>query len=384
MPWRPGGGALDPRPLPFCPGCAPPSRRIHSPRISNGRIDLTEAEGWRSARGGDRSLRRAALLPPRRVRRLVEGWRERISSCPRALKPRSITSMMSIDEAMLARALESRRSPRNGSIARASRRSCSRRIRVVAGPPNVGKSSLINAFSRSERAIVTDIAGTTRDVIEIPLAIAGVPFVLVDTAGLRDSEDPIERIGVERAGSQAERSDILLWLGDPDDAPQHRQLLLIHPRADVSGREAPPKGALATSATTGEGLDRLTQALLDLAETILPGEGQLALNHRQATEIAAAFEALAESDSTDIVILADSLRRSREALDRITGRSGIDDMLDALFGRFCPGNDFHVKHLQFWACLGYGETCLTLWSLVADMRAPKRRLRRRVVALASG
>ena len=91
------------------------------------------------------------------------------------------------------------------------------------------------------------------------------------------------------------------------------------------------------SAVTGVGLDQLTQMLLDRAGTILPGEGELAFNQRQATEIAAAFAALGEPQASDIVILADSLRRAREALDRITGRAGIDDMLDALFGRFCLG-----------------------------------------------
>ena len=88
---------------------------------------------------------------------------------------------------------------------------------------------------------------------------------------------------------------------------------------------------------TGEGVERLTQMLLDRAAAILPGESQLALNQRQATEIAIASLALENSVPGDIVILADSLRRAREALDRVTGRAGIDDMLDALFGRFCLG-----------------------------------------------
>jgi len=312
--------------------------------FSNGRIDLTEAEGLADLLEAEtESQRRAALLRAEGgVRRLVEGWRTRLVT----LSARAEAAIDYVDDEeetaadATALAIESRALA--GEMAawldhpRAELLKDGIRV-VAAGPPNAGKSSLINALSQSERAIVTDIAGTTRDVIEIPVAIGGVPFVLVDTAGLRDSGDPIERIGVARAGSEVERSDILLWMGQPADAPQHRQLLLIHSRIDVAGREDPPEAAFSVSAVTGEGLQPLTQALIDRAQTILPGEEQIALNRRQAIDIAAASGALTESGGNDIVILADSLRRAREALDRVTGRAGVEDMLDALFGRFCLG-----------------------------------------------
>lgn len=312
--------------------------------FSNGRIDLTEAEGLADLLEAEtESQRRAALLRAEGgVRRLVEGWRTSLVT----LSARAEAAIDYVDDEdetaadATALAVESRALA--GEMAawldRPRAELLKDGIRVVAaGPPNVGKSSLINALSQSERAIVTDIAGTTRDVIEIPVAIGGVPFVLVDTAGLRDSLDPIERIGVDRAGSEVERSNILLWLGEPAHAPQHQQLLLIHSRTDVAGRKDPPVGAFAVSTVTGEGLERLTQALLDRAQTILPGEEQVALNQRQAIDIAAASGALTESGGSDIVILADSLRRARDALDRVTGRAGVEDMLDALFGRFCLG-----------------------------------------------
>jgi tRNA modification GTPase len=161
--------------------------------------------------------------------------------------------------------------------------------------------------------------------------------VLVDTAGLRDGRDVVERIGIERAESEVKRADILLWLGEADDAPEHPHLVRIHARVDESGRGLLPLGSIATSAVTGQGFDQLTRLLIEQAESILPGEDELALNQRQAAELTSVFAALQQAACDDLVILADSVRRAREALDRITGRAGVDDMLDALFGRFCLG-----------------------------------------------
>ena len=310
----------------------------------NGRIDLTEAEGLADLLEAEtESQRKAALLrADGGIRRLVEGWHERVVT----LSARAEAAIDYVDDedetatdaSVLAAGSRSLGDELAGWLERPRAETLRDGIRIVAaGPPNVGKSSLINALSQSERAIVTAIPGTTRDVIEIPLALGGVPFVLIDTAGLRESIDPVERIGVERATSEIARADIILWLGSPADAPDHRQVMLLHPRADLPGREHPPTGALAVSAVTRMGLDQLTKMLLDRAAAILPGEGELAFNQRQATEIAFACAALGEPETVDIVILADSLRRAREALDRITGRAGIDDMLDALFGRFCLG-----------------------------------------------
>jgi tRNA modification GTPase len=211
-------------------------------------------------------------------------------------------------------------------------------VRVaVAGPPNVGKSSLVNALAQSERAIVTPIAGTTRDVIEVPLAIGGVPFLLVDTAGVRESEDVVESIGIERAHYEAERADLLLWLGGSGEAPSHPELIRIHPKADLECAKSDADG-LAVSAVTGEGLSLLSQLLIERARKLLPKGDQLALDRRQHVLLAEAEAALTRASGlADPVLIAEELRTARLAIDRIAGRTGVEELLDALFGRFCLG-----------------------------------------------
>ncbi len=312
--------------------------------FASGRIDLTEAEGLADLLEAEteRQRRSALLRAEGGMRRLVENMRTRIV----LLSARAEAAIDYVDDedetgtdvSALADEAATLAAELASWLDRPRAEPLKQGIRVVvAGPPNAGKSSLVNALSESERAIVTDVAGTTRDVIEVPLAIGGVPFVLVDTAGLRDGRDVVERIGIERAESEIDRADILLWLGEPDEAPEHRALIRLYPRADEAGREVVPDGALALSSVTGAGIEALLGLLVERAALLLPGADQLAVNQRQATEIADACAALQQARTGDLVILADALRRAREAMDRITGRGGVDDMLDALFGRFCLG-----------------------------------------------
>jgi tRNA modification GTPase len=206
---------------------------------------------------------------------------------------------------------------------------------VVAGPPNAGKSSLVNALAQSERAIVTPIAGTTRDVIEVPIAIGGVPYVLVDTAGLRESEDVVETIGVDRARYEAERADLLLWLGSPNEAPNHSGLIRIAAKADLG---AAGHDGLRISAVTGEGMSALIQTLTERAKQLLPKGDELALDRRQHDLLAEAQAALERAAMlNDPILVAEELRTARLSIDRISGRAGVEDLLDALFGRFCLG-----------------------------------------------
>ena len=312
--------------------------------FANGRIDLTEAEGLADLLEAETETQRRAALRTSEggLRRQVEAWRGAVvtlsARAEAAIDHVGDEDETAADERGLADEALALADELANWLARPRTEALKDGIRVVAaGPPNAGKSSLINALSGIDRAIVTSVAGTTRDVIEVPLAIGGVPFVLVDTAGLRPSDDEVEQIGIGRAEAEARRADILLWLGEPGDAPDHAGLILVHARADLPGREVTPDDAIAVSSTTGAGTSNLTDLLRIKALNILPADNEISINRRQADCLAAAEVALRDAAGGQIEITADALRRARESLDRITGRSGVEDMLDALFGRFCLG-----------------------------------------------
>jgi tRNA modification GTPase len=213
-------------------------------------------------------------------------------------------------------------------------------VRVVfAGPPNAGKSTLINCLAQRDVAIVSPVAGTTRDVIEAPVRLGGVAFVLTDTAGLRQGgSDAIEAIGIARAEARIAAADIVVWMGEsppPPHVPGGR-LLAIAARADL--RPDAPDGRLRVSATTGEGVAALIEALLDRARGLLPQEDDAALTRRQRSHLAQCrAELLDLFAEPDELLRAERLRRARTALDELTGRAGTEEMLDALFGTFCIG-----------------------------------------------
>lgn len=307
--------------------------------LANGRIDLTEAEGLADLLMAETELQRRSAMARAGggLRRRIDGWRERLL----ALAAQAEVAIDYADEDDgagafdLAPAIEVL-AGEMGELVNAPRIEPLRDgIRVVvAGPPNAGKSSLVNALAQSEKAIVTHIAGTTRDLIEVPIAIGGVPFVLVDTAGLRESEDVVESIGIDRARSEAERADLLLWLGDPGEVPEHAGLIPVAAKADlgVAGTGLP------VSSVTGEGLGQLTRTLVERAKALLPKGDQLALDRRQHDLLGEALFALQRASRlSDPVLVAEELRIARVALDRISGRAGVEELLDSLFGRFCLG-----------------------------------------------
>ncbi len=310
--------------------------------FANGRIDLTEAEGLADLLEAEtESQRRAALLMAEgSLRRQIEAWGQRLvelsARAEAAIDYVGDEDETAADEVALAGEAQALGEELGEWLARPRAEPLKEGVRVVvAGPPNAGKSSLVNAVAQSDKAIVTDIAGTTRDAIEVPLAIDGVPILLVDTAGLRTSADIVEAIGVARAEGQIQRADLVLWLGEPGEVPVHPRLVRLHAQADRSGPE--PEGMLAVSAVTGQGLGELARWIVEEARRLLPTEGEVALNRRQAAELEDARRALADARPTDIVQTAESLRLARSAFDRLSGRSGVEDMLDALFGRFCLG-----------------------------------------------
>lgn len=310
--------------------------------FANGVLDLAEAEGLADLLAAEtESQRRAALaLASGALSRQVEVWRIDLLSVAASIEAmldfadegdvgegdtaaacREATRLADEIEALLARPPAERL--RDG-------------IRVIlAGPPNVGKSTLLNRLAGRDAAITAPSAGTTRDLIEVPVAINGVAYVLTDTAGLRDGDDPVERIGIERAEQAIAAGDILLWLGDPVECPAHSAAIRVHARADIAG-EAPPAADIAISAKTGQGMEALYARLHALTAGLLPREGELAVNARQRGALADCVTALRDMPA-DPILLAESLRAARGALDRITGRAGVEDMLDTLFGRFCIG-----------------------------------------------
>ncbi|HEX6411088.1 MAG TPA: tRNA uridine-5-carboxymethylaminomethyl(34) synthesis GTPase MnmE, partial [Sphingomicrobium sp.] len=141
-----------------------------------------------------------------------------------------------------------------------------------------------------------------------------------------------------RARSLVEGADVLVWLGEPENAPDHPRLIRVHPRADLPDRRTTPGGSLGVSSVTGEGVKRLLEQSGELAKALLPTEDAIALNRRQATHIAEARDELRmTAEAEELVFLAEHLRAARAAFDRLTGRAGMEDVLDALFGRFCLG-----------------------------------------------
>ena len=308
--------------------------------FENGRIDLTEAEGLADLIEAEtESQRKAALaIAEGGLRKQISLWQERVlalsAQAERAIDydedDEAVDPALARDCAALSSELQQwlerpRVEPLKHGV-----------LVVVAGPPNAGKSSLINAIAGEERVIVTDIPGTTRDHIEVPLSLGGVPIRLTDTAGLRETDDVVEAMGVDRASKLVEMADVLVWLGDPGDVPRHGRLILVHAKTDLGGDAS--AGFISVSAVTGQGIDALLEQIETQALSVLPVEDALSLNRRQAQHVDEARVALtAAASAHDLVLIAEDLRLARTAFDRLTGRAGVEDVLDALFGRFCLG-----------------------------------------------
>jgi tRNA modification GTPase len=219
---------------------------------------------------------------------------------------------------------------------------------AIVGPPNVGKSSLLNALARRDAAIVSATAGTTRDIIELHLDLDGWPMVLADTAGIRDTSDEVEAEGVRRARARAERADLKLVVVEAQDAGAQltalgplatEGALVVANKADL-GELLAPAGALAVSARTGAGMPALIARLQEEAEMRLGGAAAAPIvtraRHREALE--EAKEALARAGQTrETELKAEDLRLAARALGRIAGRVDVEDLLDVIFREFCIG-----------------------------------------------
>lgn len=310
--------------------------------FETGRIDLNEAEALADLLAAETEAQRrnAMLLAEGALSRAVERWQQRVLALSARLEA-EIDFSDEADVAPLDPGLVGEVAELAAEIDRWRGHAPVERLRdgirvVLAGPPNAGKSTLLNALVGREAAIVTPIAGTTRDLIEVPVAIGGVPFLLMDTAGLRESgDDVVEAIGIERATMALEMADIIVWLGDPYNAPAGA--VRLGAQAD---RLDHPAGRfdLVVSAKSGEGMDKLVAMLLDRAASLLPAEGEAALSGRQRVALERVAEALSlAAAEPDILLVAEAFRLARGALDALTGKAGTEEMLDGLFGRFCIG-----------------------------------------------
>lgn len=310
--------------------------------FANGVMDLAEAEGLADLLSSETELQRRAAQAAAggSLSRSVEEWRSRLLGLS-ALVEAALDFADEDDVGGLSPQFSILLNELRDEWKQALGRPRSERLRdgvrvVLAGPPNAGKSSLFNALLDEGAAIVTPEAGTTRDAIERPVAIGGVPFVLIDTAGIRNSgAGEIEMMGIERARDQLDRADLILWLGPEGKGPEAAVEVAARCDVDAAGKVAPD---YIVSALTGQGIDELSQGLVQRAKQLIPRPGDVALNWRQFDRLSEAFEALSTVDATgDPLVLAEHLRLARVALDRLQGRQSTEDMLDQLFGRFCIG-----------------------------------------------
>ena len=311
--------------------------------FSNGRIDLAESEGLADLLAAETELQRSAAMANAggAISSLVEEWRGALLSLSAQVEaaldfsdegdvdelPASFTANIRHLQTELREWLDRPRSEKLGEGFRV----------VLAGPPNSGKSTLFNALVESEAAITSPIAGTTRDVIERAIAIDGAPFVFIDTAGLRDAAgDEIEEIGIGRAKMEVDRADCVLWLGEEGLGPEGAWEISAKIDAPEAAEKSSPRAWV--SAKTGQGIAELKRKLVEFAKSAFPKPGEGALNKRQHALLSnAAMSLESAAGHGDLLIIAEDLRQCRVAFDQLTGRAATEDMLDALFGRFCIG-----------------------------------------------
>lgn len=341
----------------------------------NGRMDLTQAEAVVDLIDAETAAaaRNAAAQLDGGLRRVLEPVQEELLEVTsrfyavvdypdediQDVRPEEIAAALRSAAGRLERLLDT---CRRGQVLKSGVRT------AIVGRPNAGKSSLLNALAGYERAIVTHLPGTTRDTIEVKVELAGRPFRLVDTAGLRDSDDPIEQLGVDRSRQAMAQADLLLMVCDgtqPLD-PQDQALLnqalaqadtiLAVNKGDLPGYRLPaPEGAetghtltvVELSAKTGLGLAALEQAMGRLADHLLPqvqeeAAGQLLTNGRQTDAVRRALEAVEraqaalEAGVTPDALLTD-VEEAMAALGELTGKTLREDITQRIFDRFCVG-----------------------------------------------
>lgn len=325
--------------------------------FENGKLDLTAVEGLADLVFAETEAQRAQA-----VRQLggalagrADAWREkligalalieaRIDFSDEADVPEDLVSpALGVARELIAEIEETLKSAHRGERLREGL------VVAIAGPVNAGKSSLLNRLARREAAIVSPHAGTTRDIIEVHLDLGGYPVTLLDTAGIRESFDPVEQEGVRRAQARAAAADLVLWVVDvtsegdlirPRNNEQKNQWI-IRNKVDLrpAARLVDEVEAFDISAQTGEGLDRLVVAIANFAGAFF-GKGETAVVTRERHRIALqqTLDALQRARGAKAEeLIAEELRLAARALGRLTGRVDVEDVLDVIFRDFCIG-----------------------------------------------
>ncbi len=311
--------------------------------FANGRIDLAEAEGLVDLLAAETELQRSAALAMAggAFSRAVNDWRPRLLAASANIE--AMLDFADDDDVTIltqdfARELAALRLDLSRWLDRPRAEILREGYRVViAGPPNAGKSTLFNALVEDDAAITAPVPGTTRDVLTRPVALAGLPFVFADTAGLHDGTgDAIEAIGMERAQGAITSADLVLWLGPLNEGPPG--CWEIEPQSDRADRPRKHRARHRISALSGDGMAWLRDDLMMAARNSLPKPGTIALNARQHALLTDAAAALHRGEfCRDALLAAEELRRARLAFDALLGHTATEDMLDALFGQFCIG-----------------------------------------------
>jgi len=335
--------------------------------FENGKLDLTQVEGLADLIDAETEAQRRQALAQAEgcLRALYEGWRERLVRAQALIEAgldfadegdvaADVSAKADAIVANLREEIGRHLADRSGERLRDGLRV------VIAGAPNAGKSSLLNLLAKRDVAIVSEEAGTTRDVIEVHLDLGGVPVILADTAGLREAEGRVERIGIDRALARVEAADLVLWVVDAS-APVWTLPSGIAPRksAQISAIAAPiphicvlnkidlapgageGRDVLAISAKTGQGIDRLVGVLTEQAAGALDSGagGPLLTRTRHRVELEAAAAALQRFSAAGLSpeLKAEELRVAAHHLGRLTGRIDVEEVLGAIFAAFCIG-----------------------------------------------
>jgi tRNA modification GTPase len=337
--------------------------------FENGQLDLTQVEGLGDLIAAQTQAQRRQAFHQLRglLGEQAEHWRQKvIEACALIEAGIDFSDEGDVPKNLLAQAMAIAR-PLAAEIAQALEGAArGEQLReglwvVIAGPPNAGKSTLLNRIARREAAIVSPVAGTTRDVIEVHLDLGGYPVNLLDTAGIRSaSEDPIEREGMRRARAAAARANLVLWVVDASDAASVaavddeplaagvsrwvvlNKIDLLELAAHRTQIVSDASVAHRVSATTGAGLEQLIVAVEKFAERFFTPEPALVTRQRQQAMLAEVKEALAGAlelaeDGGGEELVAEQLRRAATGLGRLTGRVDVEEILDVIFREFCVG-----------------------------------------------